>query len=423
MSEIIVKNLSKKYLLCPEKNMTSSFRESFSSFFRSSNKSKSCSTLWALNDISFEIQKGDVVGIIGRNGSGKSTLLKILSRITAPTSGFVAVKGRVASLLEVGTGFHAELTGRENILFNGIVLGMKYLEIKNKFDEIVAFSGVENFLDIPVKRYSSGMLLRLAFSVAAHLEPDILIIDEVLAVGDFSFQKKCLNIINNLQKKGTTTLLVSHNIGAVKRFCNKALFLQGGVIKRYGRVEEVVQAYLSEGNIQRASFETSKGKSIGVFSLIDIISVKLCNKDYKIADFFTVHEEINVIVKYALQSDKFLSLGIKVYNEEGELLFFSIEEVSSSDDKFYEGVYQACCIIPSNFLNQGTLFFSLVIIQSGMHEVMAEDNIVSCTIVDDMKSEGARGSFTGIWPATRVRPTFLWTIQKENNAYPHYSNF
>jgi lipopolysaccharide transport system ATP-binding protein len=203
--------------------------------------------LWALKDVSFEVKQGEVLGIIGRNGAGKSTLLKILSRVTAPTSGEVRVKGRVASLLEIGTGFHPELTGRENIFLNGAILGMTKLEVKKKFDEIVAFSEVEKFIDTPVKRYSSGMYVRLAFGVAAHLEPEILVVDEVLAVGDTAFQKKCLGKMGDVAKEGRTVLFVSHNLAAVRSLCNSCVLLVDGKMDCIGRPDETISEYLSRG--------------------------------------------------------------------------------------------------------------------------------------------------------------------------------
>ena len=210
---------------------------------------------WALKDVNFEIKQGDRVGIIGRNGAGKSTLLKILSRITEPTTGKVKIAGCVASLLEVGTGFHPELTGRENIFLNGAILGMSKKDIKKKFDEIIDFAEVEKFLDTPVKRYSSGMYVRLAFSVAAHLEPEILIVDEVLSVGDTSFQKKCLGKMDDVSKKGRTVLFVSHNMGAINRLCDKCFLLDKGKMLYQGNTEETIRRYLSEGQKCRSVFE------------------------------------------------------------------------------------------------------------------------------------------------------------------------
>ncbi|HEY9649380.1 MAG TPA: ABC transporter ATP-binding protein, partial [Coleofasciculaceae cyanobacterium] len=263
---IRVENLGKKYSIGHQK------RESYTTLrdvlaegtkslgrqllmpFGKKQRNSTVEEFWALKDVSFEIQRGDRVGIIGRNGAGKSTLLKILSRITEPTTGRIAIKGRVASLLEVGTGFHPELTGRENIYLNGAVLGMSKVEINKKFDEIVAFAEVEKFLDTPVKRYSSGMYVRLAFAVAAHLEPEILIVDEVLAVGDAAFQKKCLGKMEEVaEKEGRTVLFVSHNMGTVKSLCNSAVLLEKGRVSRQGLTSQVVDSYLGSTDDDRAS--------------------------------------------------------------------------------------------------------------------------------------------------------------------------
>ena len=260
MIVIRVDNLGKKYrlgqvhtdLLSEKisnnlKKLVNRFRpkKDFSPFtFNASNVSQE-KDFWALKDVSFEVKQGEVVGIIGRNGAGKSTLLKILSRITEPTEGKVELIGRVGSLLEVGTGFHPELTGRENIFLNGAILGMKKAEIKKKFDEIVAFAEVEKFIDTPVKRYSSGMYVRLAFAVAAHLEPEILLVDEVLAVGDAQFQKKCLGKMGEVAKEGRTVLFVSHNMGAIENLCEKSLWLDGGSVRNIGPSYDIIQQYLS----------------------------------------------------------------------------------------------------------------------------------------------------------------------------------
>lgn len=237
---IILENLSKEYKI--GQNASTNLREAFSGIFKGKNTLEK--SFWALNDLSFSVEKGEALGVIGRNGAGKSTLLKILSRITNPTKGRFEINGRVSSLLEVGTGFHPELTGRENIYLNGTILGMTRREVKSKFDEIVDFSGVSKFLDTPVKRYSSGMYVRLAFSVAAHLEPEILIVDEVLAVGDAEFQKKCLGKINDVTKNhGRTVLFVSHNMGTINQLCDKCLLLKNGTIEMIGDPYKVTQAY------------------------------------------------------------------------------------------------------------------------------------------------------------------------------------
>ncbi len=256
-SAIKVNNLSKKYII---RHQQAALREIFTDNLgrlgrrvlghRNNNGHRDASgdstkeEFWALKDISFNVARGDRVGIVGRNGSGKSTLLKILSRITDPTEGSIRIRGRVASLLEVGTGFHPELTGRENIYLNGAILGMRRSEIKRKFDEIVTFSEVERFLDTPVKQYSSGMYVRLAFSVAAHVEPDILIIDEVLAVGDMEFQKKCMARMQAIANSGRTIFFVSHNMSSINCICNKGILLDGGQIKAAGGIKEVVDQYL-----------------------------------------------------------------------------------------------------------------------------------------------------------------------------------
>lgn len=223
------------------------FRKRFrADFGNQTNKIRSDGTFWALDNVSFEVKQGEVIGIIGRNGAGKSTLLKVLSRITKPTKGSVRINGRVASLLEVGTGFHPELTGRENIFLNGAILGMRKAEIKRKFDEIVAFAEIDKFIDTPVKRYSSGMYVRLAFAVAAHLEPEILLVDEVLAVGDAAFQHKCLGQLNNIANSGRTVLFVSHNMGAVRTLCSRGILLAGGRVELEGNVQEAVAAYANQ---------------------------------------------------------------------------------------------------------------------------------------------------------------------------------
>jgi lipopolysaccharide transport system ATP-binding protein len=255
---IRVENLGKKYTLGHQKqerytalrdvisNSAKSAGRKFLKPFGKKMSDPAIDDFWALKDVSFEIKQGDRVGIIGRNGAGKSTLLKILSRITEPTCGRISIKGRVASLLEVGTGFHPELTGRENIFLNGAILGMSKAEIKRKFDEIVAFAEVEKFLDTPVKRYSSGMYVRLAFAVAAHLEPEILVVDEVLAVGDAQFQKKCLGKMGEVAGEGRTVLFVSHNMGAVSTLCDKAVYLLKGEIREIGVADRIVTSYVSE---------------------------------------------------------------------------------------------------------------------------------------------------------------------------------
>ncbi len=264
MSNIVinVENLSKRYLIGQQRSKEEGLRHVFEDrvraplrWIRSGFRGNGVrhEEFWALREVNFDVSQGDVVGIIGRNGAGKSTLLKILSRVTEPTIGRVRIKGRVASLLEVGTGFHPELTGRENVHLNGAILGMRRAEIKRKFDEIVAFAEVERFLDTPVKRYSSGMQVRLAFAVAAHLEPEILVVDEVLAVGDAAFQKKCLGKMGNVVSEGRTVLFVSHNLAAVEQLCGKGVTLENGRVKYVGTQSDAIASYLSTGDEQRTT--------------------------------------------------------------------------------------------------------------------------------------------------------------------------
>jgi lipopolysaccharide transport system ATP-binding protein len=265
---------------------------------------------WALKDVSFEVQPGEVVGIIGRNGAGKSTLLKILSRITAPTKGKIEIRGRVASLLEVGTGFHQELTGRENIRLNGAILGMSGAEIARKFDEIVAFSGVEKFIDTPVKRYSSGMQVRLAFAVAAHLDPEILIIDEVLAVGDAEFQKKCMNQMSRLGTSGRTILFVSHNIGAIKQLCRNGIYLRSGAVELIGLADSVANHYLVETAVKKRE-KGSQGDRLSQ----ELELVEITVGDGTIESFSSVNFSITL---RALSNTTLLDLAILIEHEGGE---------------------------------------------------------------------------------------------------------
>lgn len=257
---IHIHQLGKQYRLGQSVDLTRTFREMLAGLphliNRRSGMTPPADFFWALRDVNFSIEQGQVLGVVGRNGAGKSTLLKILSRITTPTTGQVTLHGRVGSLLEVGTGFHSELTGRENIYLNGVILGMRKAEINKKFDEIVAFSEVGPFLDTPVKRYSSGMNVRLAFAVAAHLEPEILLVDEVLAVGDAAFQKKCLGKMQNVANEGRTILFVSHNMCAVRQLCTSCLWIDRGKIKQYGEPSSVVEAYLKAGNNSQKTAET-----------------------------------------------------------------------------------------------------------------------------------------------------------------------
>jgi len=349
MSIIKINNLSKCYRIGAQEEGYSTIREAimkgitapFRNFAKLQkltkfkNNQEEEDMIWALKDISLEVEKGEVLGIIGRNGSGKTTLLKILSSITSPTKGLAELHGRVSSLLEVGTGFHPELTGRENIFLNGAILGMKKKEIKKSFDDIVAFSEIGKFIDTPVKRYSNGMWVRLAFAVAAYLQPEILLIDEVLAVGDIAFQKKCLGRTKEAAKGGRTVLFVSHNMGAVRSLCQKAIWLDKGQIIKKGEVNEVVRDYervqMNEVN-QSSSFNKRDLKDIKNSNFY-ISSVEMINSRGEKTTLFRYNDKINLIVNFngVLQADRY-SLEFHIYNELGQL-------VSQGISGFYHGKY------------------------------------------------------------------------------------
>jgi lipopolysaccharide transport system ATP-binding protein len=308
--------------------------------------------LWALTDVSFHVEQGEVLGIIGRNGAGKSTLLKILSRVTAPTSGCVNVKGRIASLLEVGTGFHPELTGRENIYLNGAILGMTKEEVRRRFDEIVAFAEIEKFIDTPVKRYSSGMYVRLAFAVAAHLESEILLVDEVLAVGDVEFQRKCLGKMEDAAiKEGRTVLFVSHNLAAIKNLCSHGLFFKGGYIQTDGDISKVITNYLNSDN--NVSW-TNYGLTSNEIHLTQINIFQEGRSKYRFLTELPLNIEFNYQIKKKEVSG--LRIGFDLLTSDGVTIFRSFDDDIIKQHLRKQGRYKSICVIPSNFF-LGTDYF------------------------------------------------------------------
>jgi len=353
---IKVEGLGKKYIISHEgKESYTSLRDVISRNTKKLVKTKekansSREEFWALKDVSFEVKKGEAVGIIGRNGAGKSTLLKILSRITEPTHGHIEMSGRVASLLEVGTGFHPELTGRENIFLNGAILGMSRVEIKRKFDEIVDFSGVEKFLDTPVKRYSSGMYVRLAFAVAAHLEPEILVVDEVLAVGDAEFQKKCLGKMNDVSKKeGRTVLFVSHNMQAIQRLCTKGVLLKQGTVFGFDKIENVVSLYNEMFSFSGTGFRANsdnKKMFAAQFSFLD--KEKRTGK---------VHSGDDCYFKIDVQSNFDISnvhIGFGIDDYAGNRIFTLYTKYFGKYYNIRKGENIISCFVPSLKLKPGT---------------------------------------------------------------------
>lgn len=331
---IEVNNIAKEYLI-GERESYVAFRDVIMNIlkfpfrlFSKNKKKKGKKSFMALDGINFEVKPGEVIGIIGKNGAGKSTLLKILSQITPPSKGSITLRGRVGSLLEVGTGFHPELTGRENIYLNGAILGMRKSEIKEKFDEIVAFSGVENFLDTPVKRYSSGMYVRLAFAVAAHLDPEILVVDEVLSVGDAEFQKKCLGKMKEVTNKGgRTVLFVSHNMGAIRNLCSRVVLLEDGKVKKIGDTHEVVNEYMAEGAELAEAHITDRQRIMGDKSAyITKLSVN-SSKEKHATNIFSINEPIECNIHYTVeQKIDHISFFALVYDNDGRVLMSTFQK-------------------------------------------------------------------------------------------------
>ena len=374
MNAINAHNLSKLYYLGSKAN--ASLRDALATFVRNPRGVKK-QKLWALRDLSFEVAEGETLGIIGRNGAGKSTLLKILSRITKPTSGTAEIRGRVASLLEVGTGFHSELTGRENIYLNGAILGMKHAEIAKKFDEIVDFSEIEKFLDTPVKYYSSGMYMRLAFSVAAHLEPEVLIVDEVLAVGDVEFQKKCLGKMDEVSKSGRTVLFVSHNLGSLTQICKNGMLLHKGRMEFYGGVHDAISRYMSLAQIERR-YKADVDKALDM----QILDAYVSNPDGQVIDevphdqsfFLNLSIDINRPRRGAL-------LCVALLNKYKERVFTEhrpLENLLNSDAKHANIRFG----VPKNLIAPNDYSFLLQIFLPSGEIVQDVQDVCPLTIID-----------------------------------------
>jgi lipopolysaccharide transport system ATP-binding protein len=369
--------------------------------------------IWALQDLSFEIKRGEVVGIIGRNGAGKSTLLKILSRISEPTAGYVEIHGRVGSLLEVGTGFHPELTGRENIYLNGAILGMKRAEIMRKFDEIVAYAEVEKFIDTPVKHYSSGMYLRLAFAVAAHLEPEILLVDEVLAVGDARFQKKCLNKMQGIGQQGRTVLFVSHNMPAITRLCERTIFFDEGRLLADGPSHTVVSTYLSSGHGTTAVREWCDASKAPSGDVARLRAVRVRTEDGQITDAVDIRRPIWIEMVYEVLKPGYrLMPHFQFYNEEG-VHVFSAHDVDPAWRRRARqmGRYVSRAQIPGNLLSEGT-----ILVGAGLNTIQPmtsqfyELDAVAFQVIDSLDGDSARGDYAGHVGGV-VRPLLQWSTQ------------
>jgi lipopolysaccharide transport system ATP-binding protein len=410
MQVIKVENLSKLYYLGGAKH--NSLRDAIMSFVKNPRRDKK-NELWALNDVSFDVKDGETLGIIGRNGAGKSTLLKILSRITKPTRGTAEIRGRVGSLLEVGTGFHQELSGRDNIFLNGAILGMKRAEIEAKFDEIVAFSEIEKFIDTPVKHYSSGMYMRLAFSVAAHLEPEILIVDEVLAVGDVSFQKKCLRKMREVGQTGRTVLFVSHDMQSIARLCNRAIWMKDGAIAADAAATDVISDYLHEQS-QKGAEKTweSQEKSPGN-EIVRLRRVRVCDSTGETVSSIDIRRPVSVELTYdVLRAGKVLVPNVHFYNEQGVCIFVSHDWQSRFRTEPREaGTYMSRMQVPGNFLAEGTIFVTAAISTYLPFEVhLQEREVVAFTVIDSLEGDSMRGDYAGVLPGI-VRPDLDWETE------------
>jgi lipopolysaccharide transport system ATP-binding protein len=371
--------------------------------------------IWALRDVSFSVQEGEVLGLIGRNGAGKSTLLKVLTRITTPTSGRAIIRGRVGSLLEVGTGFNPELTGRENVFLNGSILGMKRKEIQRKLDDIVEFSGVGKFMDTPVKRYSSGMYVRLAFSVAAHLEPEILLVDEVLAVGDAEFQQRCLGRMEDLSGTGRTVLFVSHNMQAVNQLCDRAIWLEGGQIHAEGEPSDVVTKYLHSALGSGSRISWPDDESAPGDSLARLLSVRAVDETGETVSTVDVRQPVGIEIGFrVLRSGPPVFAKIKIYDRQGNTAFNAMDIEPHGDERSVPGRYIATAWIPSNLLNEGRSS-----VEAGVYTLHAPKlhprawlpDAVSFTVFDPGDGDSARGRFTGQLRGA-VRPLLEWTVKQ-----------
>jgi len=416
MADIVIKveNLSKLYRIGVLRGRHNTLRDSIISAITGSIRQLrnrkpavvSDATIWALRNVCFEVKQGEVLGIIGRNGAGKSTLLKVLSRITEPTEGRIEVYGRVSSLLEVGTGFHPELTGRDNIYLNGVILGMKKTEIDRKFDEIVTFAEIEKFIDTPIKHYSSGMYLRLAFAVAAHLEPEVLLVDEVLAVGDAPFQKRCLDKMEDVGRQGRTVLFVSHNMPAIRTLCSRAIVLHQGIIRYEGETIKAVQYYLGE-NSSSNSQKVWIGEDRPGNQTFRLNSVKLKNSSGDEVSAINISEEAFIEIEYELIQDGGRSqFSLVLFDADGYCVFGSM---SNTEPNFYgkpmpAGNYRSSCSMYGNLLNAGRFHISITGGSAYWTDSFAIDHAISFDAIDDGVLKSDYYGFSG----GVIKPKLRW---------------
>jgi lipopolysaccharide transport system ATP-binding protein len=372
--------------------------------------------IWALRDVSFDVDEGEVVGLIGRNGAGKSTLLRILTRITTPTGGRAEIRGRVGSLLEVGTGFHPELTGRENVFLNGTILGMKRPEIERKFDGIVEFAGVERFIDTPVKRYSSGMSVRLAFAVAAHLEPEILLVDEVLAVGDAEFRKRCLGRMEEMGQGGRTVIFVSHNMQAITGLCDRTILLDGGRLEADGPTPDVVARYLQRHTGTTSHQEWTDLVEAPGDDVVRIRSVRAVLEDGSLAESVDIRQPVGIEIGYTVlrRTDDSYVPKIKLTDGQGHVAFNAID----ADPRWHEspepGDYVSTAWIPANLLTEGLFMVEVSFVELRETRFRFHAGVVDAVsfhVQDPGEGDSARGFYLGNWRGS-VRPLLEWTLEE-----------
>jgi lipopolysaccharide transport system ATP-binding protein len=412
---ITTQGVSKRYQIGEYQAGYGTLRESVASAVKRGAQRRKKEEIWALHDVSFDVYEGEVVGVIGHNGAGKSTLLKVLTRITAPTGGRAEIRGRVGSLLEVGTGFHPELTGRENVYLNGAVLGMKRREITRKFDEIVEFSGVSKFLDTPVKRYSSGMYVRLAFSVAAHLEPEILLVDEVLAVGDAEFQRRCLGRMEDIGESGRTVLFVSHNMQAMTTLCDRAVLLEQGRVVADGPSSDVVATYLQSVHGTGSSRYWTDPESAPGDDLARLRHVRVVGEDGETVSAVDVRRPVGIELGFTVLRDgRPVYPKVKLTDQQGNVVFNAMDVSGRWDEPSPPGDYTTTAWIPPNFLNEGLISVEAAITSlqaPRLHVHAGWVDVVSFHVQDPGDGDSARGTFTGQWKGV-VRPLLNWTVDE-----------
>ena len=418
MSDIAIhaENLGKQYTIGERPAAYTTLRETLSSAFSSQKRlgsgNEGGNKFWALKDVSFDVEKGKVLGVIGRNGAGKSTLLKLLSRVTEPTEGKAVINGRVGSLLEVGTGFHPELTGRENISLNGAILGMKHSEVERKFDEIVSFAEVEQFIDTPVKRYSSGMYLRLAFAVAAHLEPEILVVDEVLAVGDAEFQRKCLGKMSDVAQQGRTVLFVSHNMSAILRLTEETIVIEKGHLAMRAPTPQAVDYYLSAGFSQEGQRHWLPDEIPADAAPFKPVAIRVKNPKGDVVDTLRSTEPVTIELEYELeQAITGLRVGIYLLSMRGEYIMTSFDTDDPTEfDRLStrkEGHYVSRCTLPADLLNEGRFMIAVNASTFRVKRYFQDEQALTFNI----DAAGAPGMH---WPEPRlgpIRPRLTWNIE------------